>query len=203
MRGASWITASGSEVDVSKGSASALVMGRIKKLRHLTSFRPEEPAAKFQRVDGARGSVLVQAPRGFARPRPPSRLDDFCELNVLDKSCMGILQSLTPREQEWIMDKGFHIQADPSRGNANAVVMGRIASMASQAITTTCTQEEFDQRIQDFIMINNLDERCTEALYQLQPAQLAGTMEAQGYWIRDIREGGKASAIVMGRCRRA
>merc|ERR1719420_1104940 len=55
----------------------------------------------------------------------PDRVRKFIEANKLDQSASDRMMALSPTEQEWVMDQGFIIGSDPSRGTDSAVVMGR------------------------------------------------------------------------------
>merc|ERR1719235_2406180 len=65
------------------------------------------------------------------------------------------------------MDQGFAIKADPARGTASSLVMGRLKRLKN---IEPATLDEYpsgdvvEARIRDFVEVNGLDDACNEKL---------------------------------------
>mmetsp|Transcript_31403 Transcript_31403/g.68797 ORF Transcript_31403/g.68797 Transcript_31403/m.68797 type:complete len:596 (+) Transcript_31403:72-1859(+) len=218
-------------VDESKGTASGLVMARVKKVRmNMASkgmgrgnFAQAPGGRRRSRSRGSRfpprsapfqGGYAPDFQGGAGRAAPASRLEQFIEVNSLDQRCADRLRSLDPVQQQVVMDMGFVVgNVKRDRGSASSVVMGRIrkttddgtgAGIAASAagIGAYLTPDVVATRLEDFIKINNLDERCQLSLRELNPEQQAAIMD-RAFVITGIDPvRGSASSMVMGECRK-
>jgi len=91
------------DVDSSRGSASAKVVGRVGRVRHAT----------------VKGFNITAA------------VSKFIAINHLDENCAGYLRSLPVLDVIWVMDHEFRIVVNASKGTASAKVTGLINKVKS------------------------------------------------------------------------
>jgi len=216
-------------VDESKGTASGLVMARVKKVRINTAKgmgrgggrpRSRSRGSRFPpRAGPFPGGYAADFQGAGGRAAPASRLEQFIEVNSLDQRCADRLRSLDTIQQQVVMDMGFVVgNVNNARGSASSVVMGRIrkttddgtgggaaagaAAGAGMTAGSYLTPDVVANRLEDFIKINNLDDRCQQSLRELTPEQQAAIMD-RAFVITGIDPArGSASAMVMGECRK-
>jgi len=189
-------------INQAKGSTSSVVMGRIKRARQ--EFESGGPAAKMARTDGgAGGADINDAPQSFAEGffAKGSRTADFIQLNALDEFCIRALQTCEHGQLEWIMDRGFKIDATPDEP-ASSVVYSRMKTAKEQVTSYTPSPAELTQRVADFIAVNQLDASCSERLRSLPIDDQLRVLES-GFVLWQVNEGkGNRNSIVMGRMRK-
>jgi hypothetical protein len=194
-------------INQAKGSTSSVVMGRIKRARE-EARSGGEPAEKRARTDGGAGGAeggadLSAAPQSFADGhfQKGSRAADFIQLNELDEFCIRALQTCDPSQLDWIMDRGFKIDATPDEP-ASSVVSRRMKTAREQVTSYAPSPADLTQRVSDFISINQLDQSCAERLRSLPIDDQQKVLE-QGYVLWQVNEGrGNRNSIVMGRMRK-
>merc|ERR1719235_2719502 len=120
---------------------------------------------------GAMGGGLGAA-AGNSAQRGTEKLRKFIEVNRLDASASERLMSLSNLEADWVMDQGFVIGSDPTRGTDSAVAMGRVKKVKSPAVQQELlynypTATAMQHRLDEFIQINGLDTECAAVLRNL------------------------------------
>jgi hypothetical protein len=174
-------------VDPARGSANSVVMGRIKKAKAGTLGPPPG----------------VAAASGMNLQAGSEKLRKFIEVNRLDASAATRLMTLTAVEADWVMDQGYVIGSDPTRGTDSAVAMGRVKKVKQQDVQQELlyypTQANLQRRIDDFISVNSLDSECQSTLRTLSPDLLA---KAMGDDFLLTLHGENPSDVVMDRIRR-
>jgi hypothetical protein len=175
-------------VDPARGSANSVVMGRIKKAKQGTLGPPPGVSA---------GGMIPPQMMGGTE-----KLRKFIEVNRLDASAASRLMTLNTTEADWVMDQGFVIGSDPTRGTDSAVAMGRVKKVKQPDVQSELlyypTQAALQRRTEDFIQINNLDGDCATELRQLSPDLLAQAM-GDDFLLNQ----GDNAGVVMGRIKRA
>jgi len=134
------------------------------------------------------------------------KLRKFIEVNRLDASASQRLMSLSNLEADWVMDKGFVIGSDPSRGTDSAVAMGRIKKVKSAEVQQELLyyphSAAISNRLDEFIQINGLDDDCANVLRQLSQDMVQRVM-GDDFLLNVNTSLGTCSAVVMGRVKRA
>merc|ERR1712176_509902 len=93
------------EADPAKGSASAKVVGMIKKAKSLSLPTPTMDQLATPCFTSDKPAWTPGAPAGTSSPR----LDSFVVVNLLDDRCAALLTSLSPQQLDWVMDQEFII----------------------------------------------------------------------------------------------
>merc|ERR1719261_280382 len=134
------------------------------------------------------------------------KLRKFIEVNRLDASCSQRLMALTNLEADWVMDQGFVIGSDPQRGTDSAACMGRIKKVKSadvqQELQYYPHTDAMRRRLDTFVQINQLDSDCEAVLRDLSHDLLTSVM-GDDFLLNVNTSVGSASAVVMGRIKRA
>merc|ERR1719409_972841 len=95
-------------------------------------------------------------------------------------SAASRLMTLSAAEADWVMDQGYVIGSDPTRGTDSAVAMGRVKKVkqadVQQELLYYPTQAALQRRTDDFIQCNSLDSECATTVRQLSPDLLARAM---------------------------
>merc|ERR1719460_2495967 len=101
---------------------------------------------------------------GSAGAGGTEKLRKFIEVNRLDASASQRLMQLSSNEADWVMDQGFVIGSDPTRGTDSAVAMGRVKKVKSpevqQELLYYPSVDAIQKRLDQFISINGLDDDC-------------------------------------------
>merc|ERR1719191_2101417 len=125
------------------------------------------------------------------------QLEQFIQQNGLDDNCATALRTLTTTQVDWVLSRGFLVNADPTRGSNSAVVMGRIGQSRKVCRELpNVQQQEVAGQLQNFMQLNNLDESCCDHLRGLSPLQQQAVME-QGLIIQVDPKRGSANSVVM------
>eukprot|EP00811_Abedinium_folium_P005015 NODE_14619_length_1097_cov_4.788660.p1 GENE.NODE_14619_length_1097_cov_4.788660~~NODE_14619_length_1097_cov_4.788660.p1 ORF type:complete len:238 (+),score=46.76 NODE_14619_length_1097_cov_4.788660:107-715(+) len=126
----------------------------------------------------------------------PTSLEDFATQNNLDAKCYEVLQAAPLEVQQMVISQG------PAEGkNPSAMVVARIAKCGA-GFTKGCVNAamggasgivQSPENLEEFICMNELDDKCAQALRnQSWPCQAA--VMAKG-----TVEGRNPSAMIMGR----
>eukprot|EP00929_Paragymnodinium_shiwhaense_P106341 TRINITY_DN7162_c0_g3_i1.p1 TRINITY_DN7162_c0_g3~~TRINITY_DN7162_c0_g3_i1.p1 ORF type:complete len:818 (+),score=257.78 TRINITY_DN7162_c0_g3_i1:125-2578(+) len=134
------------------------------------------------------------------------RLDNFIEINNLDKRCAETLRRLSRTQVLWVMDQEFYIRVDPTKGSAAAKVISFVrkvwaSSKRPQAARDPVQQSmsgapDMSRLLEEFVSVNRLDERCQRLLKSLSFADAAWVMD-QEFVISVDPNKGTASAKVV------
>eukprot|EP00927_Polykrikos_kofoidii_P059661 TRINITY_DN54802_c0_g1_i1.p1 TRINITY_DN54802_c0_g1~~TRINITY_DN54802_c0_g1_i1.p1 ORF type:complete len:866 (+),score=127.43 TRINITY_DN54802_c0_g1_i1:64-2598(+) len=135
------------------------------------------------------------------------RLSQFISVNYLNLECTQLLSSLSLPQAEWVMDQGFLVVGAHERtvlptgedSVASAKVIQRVHETTSQTARNWETYPDpadLRKRLEDFISINNLDQRCSDTLQTLTRSQLLWVME-QEFLVQVDRSRGTAAAKVI------
>jgi hypothetical protein len=197
--------------DPARGTDSAVVMGRCKKVKN------PEVQAELQNAPSTGGAAVS------------SRCEEFIQVNRLDAACAGVLRQLSPELLTKVMGDDFHLNINEAKGSTSSVVMGRIkrarqeaggegGPAAKMARTDSGTGAEADlsaapqsfgdggffqkgSRNADFIQLNELDEFCIRALQTCDQGQLDWIMD-RGFKIHATPDE-PASGVVSNRMKEA
>lgn len=93
------------QVDPTRGTASSKVV----KLVRISNKKPEEFWQQYPAAEDIQ-----------------KRLDNFVQINNLDKRCLLTLSKLPKAALRRVMDQEYYIRVDENRGTASAKVIGRI-----------------------------------------------------------------------------
>merc|ERR1719478_608716 len=182
------------KVDPSKGTASAKVVGLIKKAK-ATVFDAPTPAPF--------------AGDGWYQTRSPAKVAEqtqqYIAVNGLDDRCAECLWSLSDAQKEWVINAGgMFLKVDPSKGTASAKVVGFIKKARSMVFNEpTPPPWEVAARLQQYIAVNGLDDRCAQNLWSITDAQKEWVMNAGGMILKVDPSKGTASAKVVGFIKKA
>eukprot|EP00747_Dinoflagellata_sp_TGD_P218660 gnl/TRDRNA2_/TRDRNA2_90874_c0_seq1.p1 gnl/TRDRNA2_/TRDRNA2_90874_c0~~gnl/TRDRNA2_/TRDRNA2_90874_c0_seq1.p1 ORF type:complete len:231 (-),score=29.16 gnl/TRDRNA2_/TRDRNA2_90874_c0_seq1:128-757(-) len=137
-----------------------------------------------------RSRTPVPLSRKQTLPTPPPgtpQIDvyQFCQENGIDDKCRESLMAQPSEVQQYVMRQG------PVEGrNPSAMVTGRIAKVNTEFVLPTTN---IDNKVEEFIVANNLDDKCAETL-RGQSAQCQAAVMGMGSVI-----GNSPSAMMMGR----
>eukprot|EP00451_Oxyrrhis_marina_P002558 CAMPEP_0204257054 /NCGR_PEP_ID=MMETSP0468-20130131/4163_1 /ASSEMBLY_ACC=CAM_ASM_000383 /TAXON_ID=2969 /ORGANISM="Oxyrrhis marina" /LENGTH=578 /DNA_ID=CAMNT_0051231101 /DNA_START=22 /DNA_END=1758 /DNA_ORIENTATION=- len=207
-------------IDASKGTASTLIMARLKRIRMSGGVpvpqrrersrsrprgRPPPPMQMASFVPRPAMHHVAPQGKGGGKGSPKiSRLDGFIEVNRLDARCADRLRGLDPALQEMVMDEGFVLKnIRPDKGSESSLIMGRIKKVQSTGVPPGYPDDEtLQSRLEGFIEVNGLDDRCVSALHQLSRDQQQAIM-SKCYVIAHVDPSrGSASGMIMKQCRR-
>lgn len=218
-------------LDSSKGTASSLCVGKLTKFKrtmghdagqhHVHAPRMSNPApvhhAPVHHAPVHHAPVhhapVHHAPvhHGSAHRAPAhnnpteKKLQSFIEYNKLDRPCADALYSLDMVQMNSIMDKGFHLDVDPSKGSASAMVIARVKrarQMSKSELENYPSMDAFNHRVNDFARINGLDDRCVQMLTSSTLEVQQSVME-MGFIIDVDHSKGNASSAVVWRIKKA
>merc|ERR1719399_1772177 len=171
-------------VDPTRGSASILVMARVKKM---IQRKREDRAAP--------APAPAPAPASRKRPHPDDvlereplerhqggkggnqawrenegvegRIKAFAEINGLDDRCLDAFLRADPRAAEWVMDADFRLSVNPARGTASGLAMAQLKKAKQQDLANYPSDRDIDRRLEHFIRENALDKQAQDRLYAL------------------------------------
>jgi len=151
-----------------------------------------KPAMHVPVMDGnLDGRGRSRSPRGglpmaFSQGLKVFTAEEFAQQNQLDEKCQEVLCNQPYEVQQYVINQG------PADGrNPSAMVMSRIAKCTSEM--GPVAPPNMDDKVEEFIGLNQLDDKCAEAL-RTQPLECQVAVIALG-----PAEGRNSSAMVMGR----
>merc|ERR1719201_286941 len=166
-------------VDPNRGSASGMVMGRIRSAQ----------AAHPSRPDPSTLGPLSE------------RIEKFVEDYSLDKDCADALRLITPNQAEEVLARGS-LKVDPTKGSASAMVQARIRKVQKEIQEARAPSEDTPRRVEEFILATEgLDEQCAAALRALPPDQAEEVLSRGS--VRADPSKGTVSGMVMARIKQA
>lgn len=129
------------------------------------------------------------------------RLTQYIAENNLDARCESLLRTIPAQQAEWVMDQGFIISVDPSKGTASARVVGAVqrAKHVGNCWQFYPTEEVLARRFQEFVTLNALDADCISELEKLSNARKKWIMD-QAFLVKTTGEERSASSAIMALC---
>lgn len=123
---------------------------------------------------------------------PEMSVEEFCSMNNLDPTCSEALAS-QPEE----VQKAVIMQGKAEGRNPSAMVMGRIAKLSSGPSLTRAIDkgdlENIGEKIEEFIAMHTLDEKCADSLRSQAPECQAAVIAV------GPADGRNPSAMIVGR----
>eukprot|EP00929_Paragymnodinium_shiwhaense_P106330 TRINITY_DN7162_c0_g1_i1.p1 TRINITY_DN7162_c0_g1~~TRINITY_DN7162_c0_g1_i1.p1 ORF type:complete len:816 (+),score=291.80 TRINITY_DN7162_c0_g1_i1:99-2546(+) len=133
-----------------------------------------------------------------------ARMAQFISANHLDVQSAQQLSTLPPAMAEWVMDQGFLLKG----GDRQAIIAERIREAGEVAPENAKFWEAYPdaaglkKRMQDFIDVNSLDQRCVDTLKRLSRQQALWVMD-QEFLVNVDPSKGTAAAKVISSIRKA
>jgi pentatricopeptide repeat protein len=157
------------------------------------AFQNQRSHGRNQHSGKSRSKVVPASLPCCASPR----LAQFVAVNDLDARCDSLLRSIPAQQAEWVMDQGFTISVDPTRGTASARVVGLVqrSKQASVCWQFYPDEEASAKRFDEFVTLNSLNRDCVDTLAKLCRSQRHWVMD-QGFLVQTSSAEVSASAAV-------
>jgi pentatricopeptide repeat protein len=140
-------------------------------------------------------------------PDIQKRLDNFIEINSLDRRCVETLCNLSSAQKLWVMNQEFLVSVDPARGTAAAKVVSLVWKVWQEAKSNAELRALGPHNhplgaaavacaLDDYISVNQLDVRCARLLRSLSYAEVAWVMDQEFVVAVDHAKGSASSKVV-------